>query len=65
VPPAFADRIVPGNNGMFRATAVHAGTVVGVWRAGRGRARPIELEPFTELPAEVRARLAEVYTALP
>src|SRR4051794_13016169 len=27
VPAAFADRIVPGGNGMFRATAVSAGTV--------------------------------------
>jgi hypothetical protein len=65
VPAEFADRIVPGNNGMFRATAVHGGTVVGVWRAGRGAARPIELEPFTELPADVRARVAEVYATLP
>jgi hypothetical protein len=65
VPAAFADRIVPGNNGMFRATAVHAGTVVGVWRAGRGTTRPIELEPFTELTPDVRARVAELYATLP
>jgi hypothetical protein len=65
VPAAFADRIVPGNNGMFRATAVQAGTVVGVWRAGRSRARPIELEPFTELTPDVRARVAELYATLP
>jgi hypothetical protein len=65
VPAEFADRIVPGNNGMFRATAVHAGTVVGVWRPGRGTGRPIELEPFTELTAGVRARVAAAYATLP
>jgi hypothetical protein len=65
VPPEFADRIVPGNNGMFRATAVHAGTVVGVWRTGRGKARPIELEPFADLPADVTAAVQERYAELP
>jgi Winged helix DNA-binding domain len=65
VPPEFADRIVPGNNGMFRSTAVHAGTVVGVWRNGRGKTRAIELEPFTELTAEVRARIEQLHATLP
>jgi hypothetical protein len=65
VPAAFADRIVPGNNGMFRATALQEGTVVGVWRAGRGTTRPIELEPFTELTPDVRVRVAELYATLP
>jgi hypothetical protein len=65
VPPAVADRIVPGNNGMFRSTAVQAGTVVAVWRTGRGRARPIELEPFTELTDDVLAAVQERYAALP
>jgi hypothetical protein len=65
VPAEFAERIVPGNNGMFRATAVLDGRVVGVWRAGRGKSRPIELEPFTELTAEVRARIEARYAALP
>nr|WP_181428751.1 winged helix DNA-binding domain-containing protein [Modestobacter versicolor] len=65
VPPEHAQRIVPGNNGMFRSTAVHAGTVVGVWRTGRGKARPIELEPFGEVPADVLAAVHERYAALP
>jgi hypothetical protein len=65
VPTEFADRIVPGSNGMFRATVVHAGTVVGVWRAGRRKGAPIELEPFGELPDELRARVTEVHAALP
>ncbi|WP_138732688.1 winged helix DNA-binding domain-containing protein [Modestobacter excelsi] len=65
VPAEFADRIVPGNNGMFRATAVSAGTAVGVWRTGRGKTRPIDLEPFAELPAAVRSGIEERYGALP
>jgi hypothetical protein len=65
VPAEFAQRIVPGNNGMFRATAVHGGTVVGVWRAGRGKARPIDLEPFGDLSPEVRAAIEQRYAALP
>jgi hypothetical protein len=65
VPAEFADRIVPGNNGMFRATVVSAGRVVAVWRAGRGRGRPIDLEPFTELTADVVSAVAERYAALP
>ncbi|MCZ2836826.1 winged helix DNA-binding domain-containing protein [Modestobacter sp. VKM Ac-2985] len=65
VPAAFADRIVPGKNGVFRATAVHRGRVVGVWRVGRGKARAIELEPFTELPATVLAAVQERYAELP
>jgi hypothetical protein len=65
VPAEFAERIVPGGNGMFRATVVHAGTVVGVGRAGRRKGAPIELEPFGELTDELRARITEVHAALP
>ncbi|GAA4757071.1 crosslink repair DNA glycosylase YcaQ family protein [Modestobacter marinus] len=65
VPAGFADRIVPGSNGVFRPTALHRGVVVGVWRAGRGAGRPMELEPFTELPAGVLAAAQERYAALP
>ncbi|MCZ2815184.1 winged helix DNA-binding domain-containing protein [Modestobacter sp. VKM Ac-2984] len=65
VPAEFADRIVPGNNGVFRPTAVHRGRVVGVWRVGRGKARAIDLEPFTELPAAVLAAVQERYAELP
>lgn len=65
VPAEYADRIVPGNNGVFRPTAVHRGLVVGVWRAGRGKSRAIELQPFTELPAGVLAAVQERYAQLP
>jgi hypothetical protein len=66
VPPAFAQRIVPGNNGMFRATVVHEGTVVAVWRrAGRGTAQTIAVEPFAELPPPVTEAVPRRFAALP
>src|SRR5699024_3904761 len=32
VPPAHLHRLVPGGNGIFRATVVKAGRVIGLWR---------------------------------
>jgi hypothetical protein len=66
VPAEFADRIVPGNNGMFRATVVHRGRVVAVWRwHGRGAKRTAAVEPFTELPEEVAETIPALAAALP
>jgi hypothetical protein len=50
---AHAARIVPGGNGMFRATIVHRGQVVGVWTKRRtGSGLTVAAEPFgTELSA--------------
>lgn len=46
----FADRIVPGGNGVFRRTVVHRGRVVGTWKtAGTGARRRIDVEPFAPL----------------
>ncbi|WP_449374735.1 DNA glycosylase AlkZ-like family protein [Arthrobacter psychrolactophilus] len=36
--PDYAPRIVPGNNGMFKATIVAGGKVVGTWRKAQGAA---------------------------
>ncbi len=45
--PANFERIVPGRNGMFRATVVEHGRVIGVWtRTTRAKATRIEIEPF-------------------
>ncbi|MDL5156947.1 winged helix DNA-binding domain-containing protein [Actinomycetospora termitidis] len=45
--PEHADRIVPGNNGIFRPTVVRDGRVVGTWaRKGSGRNRRVERELF-------------------
>jgi hypothetical protein len=66
VPAEFADRLVPGRNGMFRATVVHRGRVVAVWRwEGRGTKRAPAVEPFEELPATVRDAVPELAAALP
>ena len=49
--PQFADRIVPGNNGMFRPTVVLGGEVVGTWQwTGRGAQRSVTATPFTAFP---------------
>ncbi len=46
-----ADRIVPGVNGMFRATVVSDGQVLGTWKhAGRGSKRRAEATPFKSFP---------------
>jgi hypothetical protein len=64
--PAFADRIVPGGNGVFRPTIVRAGRVIGTWsRAGRGAAPDITATPFTSFSPETSALIAERYVALP
>jgi hypothetical protein len=64
--PAFADRIVPGGNGMFRPTVVSRGRVLGTWaRSGRSREPPVAASPFTEFPAAVAAAVPEVFQVLP
>lgn len=53
-------RIVPGGNGVFRATLVHDGRVVGTWsRTIRERAVLVEAEPFEPLAAAWKKRLAD------
>ena len=45
--PRFAERIVPGRNGVFRPTVVSDGRVVGTWRwTGAGRRRTAAAELF-------------------
>jgi hypothetical protein len=66
VPAAFADRVVPGGNGMFRATVVRGGRVVGTWRwTGRGAHRTVAAEPFTAFAADVTAAILEAAARLP
>jgi hypothetical protein len=65
VPAEHAERIVPGGNGMFRATVVVGGRAVGTWRwAGRGRSRTVDADPFTAFPAGVAAALPGAGAAL-
>jgi hypothetical protein len=62
----FADRIVPGGNGMFRPTVVSDGRIVGTWRwTGTGARRRVIAEPFTDFPDAVRRAVEVRAAALP
>ena len=64
--PEFAERIVPGNNGMFRATVVHEGRIVGTWRwTGRGAKRTVTATPFTSFTKEVDGLIRDRAADLP
>jgi hypothetical protein len=64
--PEFAERIVPGNNGMFRATVVHGGRIVGTWQwTGRGAKRTVTATPFTAFTASLLAEIEESAARLP
>jgi len=66
VPVEFADRIVPGGNGVFRPTVVSDGQVVGTWKhAGRGATRSVAATPFRAFPGGVAEGIRHVYAALP
>ena len=66
LPAEFAQRIVPGSNGMFRPTVVHRGQIVGTWKwTGRGAKRTVEAEPFTTFPKTVTTAVPRVAAALP
>ena len=63
--PAFADRIAPGGNGVFRPTVVHDGRIVGTWQwTGRGAKRTVTAAPFTSFPDGVDAAVRELAAAL-
>lgn len=66
VPPEFARRIVPGNNGMFLPTVVSGGRVIGTWKhAGSGRNRRAQPTPFTTFSATTEAAITACYRAYP
>jgi hypothetical protein len=53
VPTEYADRIVPGGNGMFRPTVISDGRAVGTWRRTRA-GQPVDATAFASFtPAEV------------
>jgi hypothetical protein len=57
---------VPGNNGMFRATVVHGGRIVGTWQwTGRGAKRTVTATPFTAFTASLLAEIEESAARLP
>lgn len=65
LPAEFAQRIVPGNNGMFQPTVIADGRVVGTWkRTGRGSRQTVLATPFTSFPTPVRDAVPRLYAAL-
>jgi hypothetical protein len=55
----FADRIVPGNNGIFLPTIVIDGSVLGTWkRTETAKMVRIEVTPFAPLSAKAGAAIA-------
>jgi hypothetical protein len=63
--PAYADRVVPGGNGMFRSSVVVDGEVVGTWsRKIRAGALVIAPELFGPLGDDRRGDLAAAAQAL-
>ncbi|MFL6096604.1 MAG: winged helix DNA-binding domain-containing protein [Blastococcus sp.] len=66
LPPEFAERIVPGNNGMFRPTVVLGGQVVGTWQwTGRAAKRVVTATPFTSFSEAVEAQILDAAARLP
>jgi hypothetical protein len=56
LPAEFAQRIVPGSNGMFLPTVVVDGQVVGTWkRADSTKKSTVDLSEFTAMTAKARA----------
>lgn len=59
LPAEYAERIVPGGNGIFLATIVRDGRVIGTWRRrSTAKATVIEPEPFEPITERVRASVA-------
>ena len=66
VPAEFADRLVPGGNGVFRATVLSDGRAVATWKAdGRGARRRLAVTPFSELSPRVAAGVDNAFARLP
>ncbi|GAA4442059.1 winged helix DNA-binding domain-containing protein [Phytohabitans houttuyneae] len=62
LPAAYADRIVPGGNGVFQPTVVSGGQVVGTWRAaGKAGRREVAVTPFTAFTAAVASAIPKRY----
>jgi hypothetical protein len=65
LPAEFAQRIVPGGNGVFRPTVIADGAVVGTWkRTGRGTRQTVAATPFTSFSNDVVEAIPPLYDAL-
>ena len=58
--------ITPGNNGVFRRTALRRGEVVGTWApAGSGKRRHLELTALRPVSEAQRHRFDRLFEAFP
>lgn len=59
-----ASKLVPGGNGVFKASIVHQGRIIGTWKhAGTGAKRHLEATVWAD--AGLPAATERTYTALP
>lgn len=65
VPPAHAEAIVPGNNGVFRPSIIENGTAIGTWRRPSASRPRFEPEPFGALGPRLRGAAERVFAELP
>ena len=64
--PEFAERIVPGGNGVFRPTVVSDGRIAGTWRwTGTGRRRTAVADLFHARDDGLAAAVPDLAAALP
>lgn len=62
----FADRLVPGGNGVFQRCVVRRGSAIGLWwREGRPGARRLRTEEFTPWPAIARRQVRSAFLRFP
>ncbi|MDO5068282.1 MAG: winged helix DNA-binding domain-containing protein [Propionibacteriaceae bacterium] len=60
------ERLVPGNNGMFRRSVVVGGQVVGTWkRAGSPSRRRLEIEEFKPLAQRTLGVVEKLFAKFP
>lgn len=57
--------VVPGGNGVFKATVLHRGRAVGTWRRPTRQGAPVRVQPFGTLPAAVSRALPRLTAGLP
>lgn len=61
----FAERIVPGRNGVFRPTVISGGQVVGTWKhSGPVAAQTVAATPFLAFSTQVAEGITQAYAAL-
>ena len=61
--PAHKQAVVPGGNGIFQATIVRAGRVVGIWKRTLGKkAVTVDAIPLVTMPLADRERAERAFT---